>query len=143
MTIKDLSERQPPQTKLDPATIVFGKTFAPNMFICEYAEGRWQNARIEPVSAFSLHPASLVFHYAQSIFEGLKAFRQTDGSVALFRPEKNAKRFHDSAVRMCMPPVDDELFLSALTELVRVEEGYVPEAPGSLYLRPVMMGTEP
>ena len=142
MIIKDLSQRRPPQSPLDPKKIAFGKTFAPHIFICEYRDGHWQNARIEPLSNFSLHPAALVFHYAQAIFEGLKAFRHDDGSVALFRPERNAKRFNDSAARMCMPPVDEHLFLDAVSSLVSVEEDYVLVEPGSLYLRPVMIGTE-
>jgi branched-chain amino acid aminotransferase len=143
VTIKDESVRRSPQgDSLDPNKIVFGKTFAPNMFLCEYREGKWQNPRIEPLQSFSLHPAAIVFHYAQAIFEGMKAFRQADGSVALFRPDKNARRFNQSAERMCMPKVEEELFLDALTELVRVEEELVLPYPGSLYLRPVMIGTE-
>ncbi|MDQ2840754.1 MAG: branched-chain amino acid aminotransferase [Acidobacteriota bacterium] len=142
MTIRDLSERRPPQTALDPKKIVFGKTFAPNMFVCEYEEGRWRDPRIEPLHSLSLHPAALVLHYAQAIFEGMKAFRQADGSVALFRPEMNAARLQKSANRMCMPLVDEELFLSAVSELARVEEDFALAEPGSLYLRPVMIGTE-
>ena len=142
MTIRDESERRPPQSALDPKQIIFGKTFAPNMFLCEYRNGEWRDARIEPLRSFSLHPASLVLHYAQSIFEGMKAFRQDDGSVALFRPEKNARRFVASAQRMCMPPVEEDLFLQAVTELTRVEEEFVLPYPGSLYLRPVLIGTE-
>jgi branched-chain amino acid aminotransferase len=142
MTIRDESERRPPQSALDPKQIIFGKTFAPNMFLCEYRNGEWRDARIEPLRSFSLHPASLVLHYAQSIFEGMKAFRQDDGSVALFRPEKNARRFIASAQRMCMPPVEEDLFLQAVTELTRVEEEFVLPYPGSLYLRPVLIGTE-
>ncbi len=140
--IKDQSERRPPLSNLDPKKIAFGKTFAPNMFLCEYQGGHWQNARIEPLHNFSIHPAALVLHYAQAIFEGMKAFRQADGSIALFRPEENALRFQRSADRMCMPRVDETLFLEAVTELTRVEEDYVIPEPGSLYLRPVMIGTE-
>jgi branched-chain amino acid aminotransferase len=142
MTIRDESQRRPPQSALDPKQIVFGKIFAPNMFLCKYRDGQWRDARIEPLRSFSLHPAALVLHYAQSIFEGLKAFRQEDGSVALFRPEKNAQRFIASARRMCMPPVDEDLFLQAITELTRIEEDFVLPYPGSLYLRPVLIGTE-
>ncbi len=142
MIIKDLSERRSPQAPLDSKKIVFGKTFAPNMFLCEYRDGRWRDARIEPLADFRMHPAALVLHYAQAIFEGMKAFRQADGSVALFRPEKNAARFQRSAARMCMPVVDEQLFLDAVSELVKVEEEYVIPEPGSLYLRPVMIGTE-
>ena len=143
VTIRDLSQRRSPQSTLDPKKIVFGKTFAPNIFLCEYRNGQWQDARIEPLANFSLHPAALVFHYAQAIFEGLKAFRQADNSIALFRPERNAKRFNDSAARMCMPLVSEELFLDAISNLVKTEEEYVIAQPGSLYLRPVMIGTEP
>ncbi len=143
VTIKDLSERRSPQSTLDPKKIAFGKTFAPNMFMCEHRDGHWQGARIEPLRQLSLHPAALVLHYAQAIFEGMKAFRQADGSVALFRPEKNAQRLNRSADRMCMPPVPEELFLAAVSGLARVEEEFVIPEPGSLYLRPVMIGTEP
>ena len=97
--------------------------FAPNMFLCEYQDGHWRDARIEPLHAFSLHPAALVLHYAQSIFEGLKAYRQPDSSVALFRPDQNARRFNRSAARMCMPAVDEDLFLNAVSELTRIEGG--------------------
>ncbi|HEX4167321.1 MAG TPA: aminotransferase class IV, partial [Bryobacteraceae bacterium] len=142
MNIEDRSERRSPGSPLDPKQIAFGKTFAPNMFVCDYKSGRWQDARLEPVHNFSLHPAALVFHYAQAIFEGLKAFRQVDDSIALFRPEKNAARFNRSAARMCMPELPEELFLTAITELTRVEEDYVLAEPGSLYLRPTMIGTE-
>ncbi len=142
VTIRDQSERRPPQSTLDPKKIAFGKNFAPNMFLCEYRDGAWRDARIEPLRLFSLHPAALVLHYAQAIFEGLKAFRQEDGSVALFRPDRNARRFKKSAERMCMPQVDEELFLAAVSELTRVEEELVIPYPGSLYVRPVMIGTE-
>jgi branched-chain amino acid aminotransferase len=143
VTIRDESERRPSQNTLDPKKIAFGKNFAPNMFLCEYRNGAWRDARIEPLRSFSLHPAALVLHYAQAIFEGLKAFRQEDGSVALFRPDKNASRFNKSAERMCMPQLDEQLFLDAVSELTRVEEDSVLPYPGSLYIRPVMIGTEP
>ncbi len=142
MIIEDRSDRRSPQSTLDPKKIAFGKTFSPNIFLCEYRAGQWQNARIEPLKEFSIHPGALVLHYAQSIFEGMKAFRQADGSVALFRPEKNAQRFNRSAKRMGMPQVNEELFLAAVSEVTRVEEEYVIPQPGSLYLRPVMIGTE-
>ncbi len=142
VNIEDRSERRSPREKLDPNHIAFGKVFTPNMFVCEYKDGRWAGARLQPVQAFPLHPAALVLHYAQAIFEGLKAFRQQDGSVALFRAEKNAARFNRSAHRMCMPEVPEELFLNAVAEISRVEEEWIPSEPGSLYLRPTMIGTE-
>ena len=77
---------------LDPAKLEFGKTFGPDWFVSEYRHGHWQNSRVEPVHNISLHPAAIVFHYGQSIFEGMKAYRWANGKVALFRPMENARR---------------------------------------------------
>lgn len=141
-----IEKRIVPQTSvptLDPRKIAFGKMFTPHFFCCEYRGGEWRDARIEPVHNFSLHPAALVFHYAQAIFEGLKAYEHADGSVALFRPEMNARRFNASAERMSMPHVDESLFLDAVRELVKADHAYTPPFPGSLYVRPSMIGVEP
>jgi branched-chain amino acid aminotransferase len=127
---------------LDPAKLEFGKTFAPDWFVSEYKDGDWRNARVEPVHNISLHPAAIVFHYAQSIFEGMKAYRWANGKVALFRPAENARRFARSAERMAMPPVDPNLFLDGLRALVRTDIEWTPREPGSLYLRPTMIGTQ-
>lgn len=128
---------------LDPAKLEFGKTFSPNWFASEYRNGRWGNARVEPLHNLSLHPAAIVLHYGQSIFEGLKAYRQENGRVALFRPEENAKRFERSAIRMAMAPVDPHFFVEAVRALVHTEAAWIPHEPGSLYIRPTLMGTEP
>ncbi|HWW62178.1 MAG TPA: aminotransferase class IV, partial [Thermoanaerobaculia bacterium] len=141
--IANLSPQRTPPYSLDPKDIEFGRTCTPNFFIAEFRGGKWQDPRIEALHPFSLHPASNVFHYGQAIFEGLKAYRQPDGGLALFRPELNAARFHDSAVRMGMQTVPDELFLEAMHRLVDTERGFVPEPPGTLYIRPTMIGTEP
>lgn len=129
----------------DENTLVFGKQFTDRMFVMEYDTGKgWHSARIQPYAPFSLDPAAMVFHYAQEIFEGLKAFRRPDGRVALFRPEDNVARFNRSAERMCMPKVDADFFLKALLELVRLEADWVPHNEGtSLYIRPTMIATEP
>jgi branched-chain amino acid aminotransferase len=127
---------------LDPAKLEFGKTFAPDWFVSEYRHGHWQNSRVEPVHNISLHPAAIVFHYGQSIFEGMKAYRWANGKVALFRPMENARRFARSAERMAMPPVDLEFFVEALKALVRTDSEWIPREPGTLYIRPTMMGTE-
>jgi len=129
----------------DDSTLVFGKEFTDRMFVMEYDAGRgWHSARIQPYGPFVLDPAAMVFHYAQEIFEGLKAFRRPDGSVALFRPADNVARFNLSARRMCMPEVDEGLFLEALKELVRLEQEWVPQSEGtSLYIRPTMIASEP
>lgn len=127
---------------LDPARLEFGKTFAPDWFVSEYRHGRWQNSRVEPLHNISLHPAAIVFHYGQSIFEGMKAYRWASGKCALFRPMENARRFARSAERMAMPPVDPEFFVEALKALVHADIEWIPREPGSLYIRPTMMGTE-
>jgi branched-chain amino acid aminotransferase len=107
-----------------------------------YEEGSWQSPVVEPLHNFSLHPAALVFHYAQAIFEGLKAYRWPDGNVGLFRPEMNARRFNSSARRMNMPEVSEQLFIDAVNNLVDLERAFVPPEPGSLYIRPSMIATE-
>ena len=128
---------------LDPAKLGFGTTFSPNWFLSEYKNGAWGNARIEALHNIALHPAAIVFHYGQSIFEGMKAYRWADGRIALFRPHDNARRFARSAIRMAMPPVEEEFFLEAVRALVRTDAAWVPKEPGTLYIRPTMMGTEP
>lgn len=124
------------------ADIEFGKIFAPNFVIAENKSGQWSELRVEPLHFLSLHPATVVFHYGQAIFEGLKAFRQADGQVGLFRPEFNAGRFVKSAERLLLPPLEEDVFIEAAIEAVRTNFDYVPERPGSLYLRPTMIGSE-
>jgi branched-chain amino acid aminotransferase len=128
----------------DESKLVFGKQFTDRMFIMEYDSGRgWHSARIAPYGPFQIDPAALVLHYSQEIFEGLKAFRRQDGTVALFRPEENIKRFNRSARRMVMPEVDEAFFLKALKELLRLEADWVPHSEDtSLYIRPTMIATE-
>ncbi|NVN98633.1 MAG: branched-chain amino acid aminotransferase [Geobacteraceae bacterium] len=139
-----------PQEKMkakfsDESQLGFGKLFTDRMFIAEWKVGQgWVDARIEPYAPFSLDPACLVLHYAQEIFEGLKAYKWQDGSIALFRPEMNARRFNHSADRMCMPEVPEDLFLKGIEELVRLESDWIPTSAGtSLYIRPTMIAVEP
>jgi len=127
---------------LDPKDIEFGRMCTPNFFVAEYRKGAWHDPRIEALHGFTLHPATNVFHYAQAIFEGLKGYRHPNGKLALFRPEMNARRFNDSAARMGMPQVDEQLFLEAVHRLVDVDRNFVPEPPGTIYIRPTMIGTE-
>ncbi len=129
----------------DESALGFGKLFTDRMFIAEWKAGRgWGDARIEPYGPFVLDPAALVFHYAQEIFEGLKAYKWSDGTIALFRPEMNARRFNISAERLCMPEVPEELFLQGVEELVRMERDWVPSSEGtSLYIRPTLIAVEP
>jgi branched-chain amino acid aminotransferase len=135
------SERKPKIT--DPSKLGFGLNFTDHMFIQEYKDGSWQQPVIKRLDNFSLHPAAVVFHYAQEIFEGMKCFKQVDGKLSLFRPERNAERFNKSARRMCMPEVDEKFFIEVLVKLIQVEKEWVPSAPGTtLYIRPTMIATE-
>jgi branched-chain amino acid aminotransferase len=141
--IRRTGSPQQPDRSLDPSQIDFGRWVTPNFFHVEYAGGKWGEPLVSPVENFSLHPAALVFHYAQAIFEGLKAYRWADGSLALFRVESNARRFNASAARMDMPHVPEDLFIDAVHNLVDLERNFVPAEPGSLYIRPTMIATEP
>jgi branched-chain amino acid aminotransferase len=139
----------PPEKKkalfTDESKLVFGRMFTDRLLLVEWKAGQgWVDARIEPYAPFVLDPACLVFHYAQEIFEGLKAYKWEDGTVALFRPEMNARRFNRSADRLCMPEVPEELFLKGIEELVKLESDWIPTSPGtSLYIRPTMIAVEP
>lgn len=134
------------KTKIvDQSQLGFGKYFTDRMLIVEWKAGQgWCDARIEPYAPFILDPACLVFHYAQEIFEGLKAYKWEDGRVALFRPEMNARRFNQSGDRVCLPPVPEELFLKGIEQLVSLEREWIPTAAGtSLYIRPTLIAVEP
>ena len=133
-----------PAAKPAADTLGFGKYFTDHMFMMDYAEGQgWHNARIVPFGPIALHPASTVLHYGSEIFEGLKAYRRADGKVQLFRPIENIRRMNNSAERMCLPQIPEELALEALTEFVKTEQEWTPSAPGtSLYLRPFMFGND-
>uniref|UniRef100_B0SXJ6 Branched-chain-amino-acid aminotransferase n=1 Tax=Caulobacter sp. (strain K31) TaxID=366602 RepID=B0SXJ6_CAUSK len=120
----------------------FGKVFTDHMVTVRWtAERGWHDAEVRARAPFSLDPAAAVLHYAQEIFEGMKAYRTQDG-VALFRPEENARRFARSAARMAMPEVPEDLFLRAVEALIRVDADWIPSGEGSLYLRPFMFASE-
>ena len=121
----------------------FGKYFTDHMVTIDWnPEQGWHDATVGPYGPISLDPATSVLHYSQEIFEGLKAYRQQDGTIASFRPEANAARFRRSAVRMAMPELPDELFVESLRQLVAVDARWVPSAADeSLYLRPFMIAT--
>lgn len=129
-----------------PENLLFGKVFTTHMFEMDYDEskGGWINPQITKVDTLSLSPAAMVFHYGQAIFEGLKTFKQKDGKIAIFRPEKNFERLNNSASRLCMPTVDVNFAMEALKELIKLDQKWIPERPGySLYIRPVMFSTDP
>jgi branched-chain amino acid aminotransferase len=122
----------------------FGRIFTDHMVVVRWSEGKgWYDARVEARAPIPIDPASAVLHYAQEIFEGLKAYRAQDGGVTMFRPEVNAKRFRDSATRMAMAQVPERLFLDSLHELIKIDRAWVPDDPeSSLYLRPFMFANE-
>ncbi|OZM70017.1 branched chain amino acid aminotransferase [Amycolatopsis antarctica] len=122
----------------------FGTYFTDHMVTVRWETGRgWHDAKVGPYEPISLDPATSVLHYGQAIFEGLKAYRQPDGSIASFRPDQNAARFQRSAARLAMPELPQEVFLESLRELIAVDGRWVPEKAGeSLYLRPFMISTE-
>lgn len=123
----------------------FGRHFTDNMVTIKWTEGRgWHDAQLVPYAPLSIDPANMTLHYAQTIFEGLKAYRQPDGSVATFRPDRNARRFQASARRLAMPEVPTDLFIAACDALVAQDRAWVPGHGGeeSLYLRPFMFATE-
>lgn len=122
----------------------FGKYYTDHMVVAEWSEtDGWGQAELKPYGPISLDPAAMVFHYGQEIFEGLKAYRQPDGSISLFRPEANALRFQRSANRMALPELPTQTFLESLDALVKQDAGWIPSNFGeSLYLRPFMFATE-
>jgi branched-chain amino acid aminotransferase len=122
----------------------FGRIFTDHMVTIRYTEGKgWHEARVEPYGPIPLSPATAVLHYAQEIFEGLKAYHAADGGITLFRPDANARRFQLSAERMAMPKLPEEVFLASLDKLLEVDRAWVPTKPeSSLYLRPFMFASE-
>ena len=131
--------------KPNESNLGFGKLFTDYMFTMVYdRQNGWHNPEIRPYAPFSLDPATMVLHYAQEIFEGLKAYRTPDGSVQLFRPLDNFKRLNMSCERLCIPPIDEAFALHALKELLRIEQAWVPSAPDTtLYIRPAIIATDP
>ena len=123
----------------------FGKVFSDHMILIDWDEEKgWHDATVAPRGPLSIDPAAAVLHYAQEIFEGLKAFRLADGSAGLFRPDANAKRFNASARRLAMPELPEEVFIESVKELIRRDSDWFPTIEGgSIYLRPFMIATEP
>ncbi len=123
----------------------FGKFFTDHMVSIEYSDGGWRNPQVVPYGPITLDPSAEVLHYGQAIFEGLKAYRQPDDSIASFRIDANAERFNRSARRMAMPDLPTELFIESVHELIDVDHAWVPAAGGedAMYLRPFMFATEP
>ena len=130
-------------SQVDWNKLPFGQIFSDHMLVMDFKDGAWQEPEIVPFDSISLHPATSALHYGQSIFEGMKAYRQQDGNIALFRPEMNARRFMQSCERLCMPTMDEELFIELIKRLVEVDKEWVPRTEGSaMYLRPFIFATD-
>lgn len=128
---------------VDFNNIVFGNQFSDHMFTADYKNGEWSNLKITPYEPISLSPACAAIHYGQSVFEGMKAYKNEQGEIFLFRPEQNAKRINISANRLCMPSIPEELFMDALQQLIEVDADWIPSVEGcSLYIRPFIFASE-
>ncbi|MDR1703032.1 MAG: branched-chain amino acid aminotransferase [Sporomusaceae bacterium] len=134
-----LKAKQPDQS------LIFGTTFTDHMFVMDYEIGKgWRDARIVPYGDIVLDPAAVVLHYGQTIFEGMKAFRQENGKIALYRPLDHLNRLNKSAEIVCIPPIDVDFAYRSLRQLIELEKDWVPASPGtSLYIRPFVVATEP
>src|SRR5216117_439937 len=138
---KTAKKKQRPKDK----DLAFGTVFTDHMFVVDFQEEKgWYDPRVEPYAPLSLDPATAVLHYGQSLFEGLKAFRGTDGTIRLFRPQKHVERLNRTATRMSIPQLDPDLILRSWTTLVDVDRDWVPSSVGtSLYVRPTIIASEP
>jgi branched-chain amino acid aminotransferase len=129
---------------VDWENLQFGKIFADHMLVMDFENGVWQQPEIKPFGDLNLHPATSAIHYGQSIFEGMKANKMTDGRISIFRPNMNAHRLAESCERMCMPVIPEDLFLECVRQLVEVDKNWIPNDPEfSLYLRPFIFATDP
>lgn len=123
----------------------FGNHFSDHMFVLDYTEGKgWHDPRIVPYGAIAYEPSIMVFHYGQSIFEGLKAYRTETDEIVLFRPDENMKRLNESCDRLCIPRIDEDFAIEAMKKLVDIDRDWIPSSPGtSLYIRPFIIATDP
>ena len=128
---------------LDFNNIPFGKVFTDHMLEVDYANGKWGEPEVKPFGPFLMHPGNVALHYGQSIFEGMKATISKSGNPLLFRPEMHVERINESAKRMCMPTIPEELFMEGLKKLLYIDRAWIPSIDGSaLYIRPFMFATD-
>jgi branched-chain amino acid aminotransferase len=129
--------------EVDFENLGFGTDFSDHMFVMDYDDGEWHDPRIVPFEDLSVSPAMMTLHYAQTIFEGLKAYRTVDGDISVFRPHEHARRLNVSAERLCIPEVDTLLFMDGLKKLLDLDREWVPKKKGdSLYIRPFVFATD-
>jgi len=142
----DITIQKIQKSKIDDVdfdNLVFGSVFTDHMFECDYKDGSWQNPTIRPYGTLTISPAAKVFHYGQAVFEGMKAFKDDNGKVFLFRPEENFYRINKSSVRMAIPEFPKEIFMGALEKLVSMDRDWIkPGIGNSLYIRPFVIATQ-
>jgi len=127
---------------VDFNNLPFGKVFSDHMFVCDYKDGKWQNPTIEAYGPIELNPSAKIFHYGQSIFEGMKAYKDAKGNTLLFRPLDNCKRLNKSAERMAIPQLPEAVFMDGLKKLLEIDNAWIPTKEGSsLYIRPFIFAT--
>lgn len=142
-SIIDVTLTDRPRTPPEAGALRFGEVFTDHMFLLDHAHGAWSNARVVPFGPLPLSPAAAVLHYAQAMFEGLKAYRGVDGRVRIFRIDRHIARLARSAARLCMPAPSADMLRNALLTFTRTEARWVPDAPGTaLYLRPTLIASE-
>lgn len=144
---KNIVIKKAAETKInsvDFENLTFGNIFTDHMFVCDYKNGEWQQAEIKPFEPFLIDPSAKVFHYGQAIFEGMKAYKDENNDIWLFRPDQNYERFNKSAVRLAMPEVPEDIFIGGLKKLLELEKEWVKKGIGnSLYIRPFMIAIGP
>jgi len=130
-------------SQVDFSKVNFGKEYADHMFVADYRDGNWQQFSIEPYAPLTFLPGLAILHYGQSVFEGLKAYKDQNNNVLVFRPEMNFKRLNVSAERMCIPQIPEEIFFNGMNELLRIDKDWVPTLPDtSLYIRPYIFAMD-
>ncbi|WP_179020454.1 branched-chain amino acid aminotransferase [Winogradskyella forsetii] len=131
-------------TGVDFSKLDFGRVFTDHMFVCDYEDGKWQTPKITPYQAMTFEPSARVFHYGQAVFEGMKAYKDEDGKVFLFRPKQNFDRINKSAGRLAMPAFPENYFFEGLEALLKLDQEWIkPGVGNSLYIRPFVIATEP
>ena len=129
---------------VDFSNLTFGRTFTDHMFYCDFENGEWQQPKIVPYQPMTIDPSARVFHYGQAVFEGMKAYKDDDGGVFLFRPDENFRRINKSAKRLAIPEFPEAYFFEGLTTLLKMDKAWIKSGKGnSLYIRPFVIATEP
>ena len=140
ITIENVKQSKINQVDFD--NLSFGSVFADHMLVCDYENGAWKNPKVVPYQPITLDPSSKIFHYGQSIFEGMKAYRDSEGTTWLFRPLENQKRLNISAKRMAIPEIPEDYFMEGLKTLLKVDKEWIPQNEGSsLYIRPFVFAS--